>query len=208
MDISIVHSENMALSVEQVALIAFNVSKNSVWEIFLGAVHLHLDNIAVNLLPRVIIYEMIVNFGLVVEESHKYLSVIYEAADYEWIREPRDRHREIINAQSFIEVKLVSSNVFVSSRFVAKCSDPELAIIHVDDSVLGAIIVLLYFFDLDVVLWFTTDLLFESYLVVRETVNCDMVLSIIFLRDTEAAYLVIRKLYRNNWVAGGDVLAS
>ena len=165
-DVGIVHSEHMALSVEQIGLIVFFVGEGSVWEVFLGAIHFHLDDIAVNLLSRVIVNEMIVNFRLVVEQGNKYLGVSNEAADDEWVRESRDGHREVINAQSFVEVKLVSCNFFLCSRFVRKCSDPELAIIHVNSSVFRAILILLYFFELDVVLRLTPNFLFKCNFVV------------------------------------------
>lgn len=110
---------------------------------------------------------------MVVKEVDKYLVVANPTAGDEWVLEVLIGHCIIIDAKILINIELVLFDLPPSSSRLAKCTESELSIIGVDDGVLGTTVVLLDFFNLNVMLCVppVTYLLLKSKLVSVQVIH-------------------------------------
>ena len=110
---------------------------------------------------------------MVVEEVDKNLIVANPTTCDEWVLEVLIGHRVIIDAKILIDIELVLFDLSPSSSRLSKCSESEFSIIGVDDGVLSTTVVLLNFFNLNVMLCVSpiTNLLLKSKLVSVQVIH-------------------------------------
>ena len=109
--------------------------------------------------------------SLILKKSYKESILIYETADNIWIRKTIVRHGMIIHAKLLVYHELILFNFFLCSLFFPKCSNSELTVIDIHESILGSIVILNNVINFDVLLWTTSDYLMESLLLTMEVIH-------------------------------------
>jgi hypothetical protein len=149
---------------------------------------------------------MVVRSRVVVEKGHKDGVIVDEAANDVGIREIIVTHSVVIKTQSFVDLEFVFFNLLFGSRDLLEGPESKLSIVVVDTSIGGACRVLLYFFEFDVLIWLSADLLLEGKISICKVVHLDPVFLVIVLRYGDRTSRIKADAHRNNGVHGDDGL--
>lgn len=129
-----------------------------------------------------VVDKTVVRYCRRVVQIHVDQVVVDEAAGDERVWEVVDWHREVVKAKLLVDVQFTCGYLF-QRRFshLSEGSKSEFTIINISNGIEVTSIILFDFLELDVTVRQAANLFFKEHLVGIETINFDIVFSIIFL---------------------------
>lgn len=179
-----VDCKGLPLPIERVYNVLLIIVKALIRKVVGGTIHNLRIDVAVDHFELIVVYEMVVCQGFVMKELYEDSLIRNKGASYERVSEPLDRHRMVVNAEGLVDVKLLFFDDRGVPRFFAENPQSELTIIDERYRIFFTGGILLNFFETNIAVIFTANLLFKGLLVILKTIHPDPKFPIVLFRDS------------------------
>ena len=164
--------------------------------------------------------KVIVGHGVGVVHADVEVIVVDEAAVGEGLWESFDDHGPVVQSKIHIDINFLSLYSFLVSyhrspfqrfqiRVVSiKVAKSKLAIVEVNKGELGTCLVLLYFFQLDVLVILASYLFLKHLLIGNQRKHPNPVRSLVLLRHRDHQLRIVCDEHANDWELGHDYFLS